>query len=141
MAFPTPQQIEEMFLLRQTNPEAYLEKYVDDNIALTITGQPHAFSGEIKGKDELKAKHVTPILGMLDLEKSPPQGEVVRVLGGGDSAWAAVEMKTTSQSKAGSPWVHENAYFIHFNNEGKIDIMRGYYDSAHLNKHNAEHKK
>lgn len=101
MSFPTPEQIEEIFKLRQTDAQAFLEKYVDDNVSLTVLGQKHAFSGEIKGKDELKAKHVTPILHMLDLEKSPPQAEVVRVLGGGDSPWAAVELKTTSTSKAG----------------------------------------
>jgi hypothetical protein len=41
--------------------------------------------------------------------------------------------------RAGKPWIHELAYIIHFS-DGKIDIMKGYYDSAHLNTHVADKK-
>jgi hypothetical protein len=101
MSFPTPQQIEQIFQLRQSDPPAFVE-YLDPNITLTTTGHDHAFSGEIKGKENVKTQHIAPILGLLDSEKAPFQQEVIRVIGGGDSPWAAVELKTTSTSKAGT---------------------------------------
>jgi hypothetical protein len=101
MSFPTIQEIEQIFQLRQSNSPAFVE-YLDPNITLTTTGHDHAFSGEIKGKENVKTQHVAPILNLMDSEKAPFQQEVIRVIGGGDSPWAAVELKTTSTSKAGT---------------------------------------
>jgi len=139
MSYPTPAQIEELFQIQVSDPPKFLES-IDPNIKLTTTGHKHEFAGELNGKDEILAKHVGPMMAMLDKENAPPQREVVRVVGGGDSAWAAVDLKTTSTTKKGKPWIHDTAYFIHFTSEGKIDEMRAFYDTAHLNKHHAEAK-
>lgn len=101
MSFPTPAQIEEIFKLRESTPAAFFE-HLDDNVVVTIMGNEHEMSGEITGKEALMFQHVQPILDLLDLEKSPTKQEIVRIVGGGDPPWAAVELKTTSTSKIGT---------------------------------------
>jgi hypothetical protein len=103
MSFPTPQQIGQIFQLRQSDPPAFVE-YLGPDITLATTGHDDAFSGEIKGKENVKTKHVAPILGLLDSEKASFQQDIIRVIGGGDSNFhgAAVELKTTSTSKRGT---------------------------------------
>lgn len=92
--------------------------------------------------------------------------EVVRVVGGGESAWAAVESLCTATSKYGksismtkhlstslgpisltqtltnpeTPYHLEFVDLVRFNSQGKIAQMKEFLDSGHIQKHVERHE-
>lgn len=72
---------------------------LDDNCDIKVTGYDHHFAGEEKGKDSVVKNVRENIFSMLN--ENTIKFEVVHVIGGGDSPWAAVECKGTGKSKTG----------------------------------------
>ena len=96
--------------------------------------------------------------------------EVIRVVGGGDSAWAAVELVATATSKYGEleisflnhvsclcsffptddacvlvhpldkPYRVEYVDLVRFNSQGKIAQLKEFFDSGHIQSHVVEHE-
>ena len=95
--YPTAYQIEEMFANRD-NPTLF-NTYLTDNVDVSVVGidfhiagnhrSPQAFHDNIWGR-------MTAVLKLETLRI-----EVRRVIGGGESAWAAVESSATAVSKSG----------------------------------------
>ena len=64
-----------------------------------IVGYDHHFAGEHKGKEALTKNLRDEIACIVDEDKV--HYEVINVIGGGDSPWAAIEAKATGKSKTG----------------------------------------
>ena len=73
---------------------------VAPNVETYIVGHDHHFAGTHKGIDALTEHNKNRALDMIDLSKGIKL-DIVRVIGGGDSPWASVEMKTQAKAKSG----------------------------------------
>ncbi|KAL8833810.1 MAG: hypothetical protein Q9205_003864 [Flavoplaca limonia] len=136
--YPTVHQIEEIFQTGEGGPEGFID-HIDPKVQVYIVGHDHHLAGEISGKDTLKDDHFAHFADLMDFDK-PNKLEILRVIGGGDSPWACVEVICTGKSKAGKKLSHECCFVVRFNLEGKITKFRAYYDSAHMNDHAEVHK-
>ena len=99
--YPTSYAIEDMFSSQggvATRRET-LNNIIDDNVDAKVVGYDYYFSGEHKGKDSLMKKFVGELFGMCN--EDTLDFEVVRVIGGGESPWAAIEAKATAKSETG----------------------------------------
>lgn len=99
--YPTAHQIEDMFQWRES-PET-MDKFdavVAPNVDAKGMGHDHHLAGEHRGADSWKEANKERIVGMLDMSKGIKL-DIVNVVGGGDSPWACVEMKTVAKTKAG----------------------------------------
>ncbi len=98
-SYPAIHQIEDMFQAGEAGPDAFM-KYVDPKVKMTVVGHDHALSGEFTGADSLEDHHFGEFANILDFSK-PNQLHIVRVIGGGDSPWACVEVKSNAKTTAG----------------------------------------
>ncbi|KAK5732048.1 hypothetical protein LTR17_010884 [Elasticomyces elasticus] len=138
MAYPSTQQIKDIFQAGESGSDGFM-KHVDANVVIDIVGHDHELSHKGKGADSLKDNHFAEFENMLDFSK-PNQLDIIRVIGGGDSSWACVEVKAAAKTKKGKEFNNECCFVINFNKEGKIVELRAYYDSEHVNGHIKEHK-
>lgn len=159
--YPTSFEIEDIFKWRES-PETMskFDEKIAKNLDATVMGNDHHLAGHHKGADAWKEDNRARMADMLDPSKGVSLD--VSVIGGGDTPWACVEMKTTGKAKSGEPsihtclsclkrgrlmhlkgkkWNHEYVAVVRFNLDGKITAMRVYMDSAHMNDHLEEHKK
>ncbi|KAL8887750.1 MAG: hypothetical protein Q9215_004724 [Flavoplaca cf. flavocitrina] len=97
--YPTVHQIEEIFQTGEGGPEGFID-HIDPKVQVYIVGHDHHLAGEISGKDTLKDDHFAHFADLMDFDK-PNKLEILRVIGGGDSPWACVEVICTGKSKAG----------------------------------------
>ena len=96
--YPTSHAIEDLFNNQPAFREAIIDS-VDDNVDVTITGYDHHFSGDHKGKDALQKNLGGEFGSLVDADKV--KYEIIRVIGGGESPWAAIEAKATGKTKTG----------------------------------------
>ena len=99
--YPTAYQIEDMFQWRES-PET-CEKFdavIADQVDAKIMGHDHHLAGEYKGKTAWREGSRARFHGMHDPNKRP-KPEIINVIGGGESPWACVELKTTGRAKSG----------------------------------------
>ena len=73
---------------------------IDDNVDAKLMGHDHHMVGDFKGKAAWKEGNRSRFTSLYDA-KSPPKTEFVNVIGGGDSPWACVELKTTGRGVSG----------------------------------------
>ena len=97
--YPTAYAIEDMFNHPASRHEAVISA-IDDNVDSNIMGYDHHFAGGHKGKEALLKNVMEDFSGMINEETV--SYEVVNVIGGGESPWAAVEGKATAKSKTGN---------------------------------------
>ncbi|MCJ1244838.1 hypothetical protein MMC30_002039 [Trapelia coarctata] len=137
--FPTPAAISAIFQYRFSSSglDAF-DTHVAPDVDVTITGQDHQRAGHNLGKADFR-REFERTNAAIDGEKNLSK-EVIRVIGGGESEWAAVEVRMTGTTKAGKDYVHEFVYTVKFNLEGKISVIRVYADTAHVASHNHENK-
>ncbi|KAL8824324.1 MAG: hypothetical protein Q9191_005132 [Dirinaria sp. TL-2023a] len=139
--YPSSYEIEDIFSWRES-PET-MDKFsarVAPNVETTIVGDDHHFAGTHKGIDALTKHNRDRALDIIDVSKGIKL-DIVRVIGGGESPWATVEMKTQAKAKSeGKKWNHEFVYIVRFDLDGKITKIRAYYDTAHINDHVETHK-
>ena len=95
--YPTAYQIEEMFNNRQN--ESIFHTYFTNPVnVFVVSEEDFPLAGRYKNTQEFH----DAILGRIAaLMKDDYRIEVQRVIGGGESAWAAVESKATGTSKNG----------------------------------------
>ena len=70
------------------------------NLSGRTMGYDHHLSGEFNGIDAWKKDHTANLTEMVDVSKGYSL-EVVNVVRGGESAWAAVETVTSGEAKSG----------------------------------------
>ncbi|MCJ1377272.1 hypothetical protein MMC17_000364 [Xylographa soralifera] len=143
--YPTAYETEEIFLLRGKAPDGKLTKqsafdsHFTDDAEIIIMGQDHQLKGN-HSKEDFKTEVQARISKLIDYSKPGGAYEVIRVVGGGDTPYAAIELKTTGTTKAGKPFVHEYVYMLRYNSERKITQMKGFFDSQHINSHVEENE-
>lgn len=95
--YPTAYQIEEMFANR--GAPSIFHTYLADPIDVTVVGKDFDVAGNYKS---MQAFH-DAIYGRVSqaLKVETIRVEVMRVVGGGESAWACVESLCTATSKYG----------------------------------------
>lgn len=95
--YPTAYQIEEMFANRDV--PSLFHNYLADPIDVTVVGQDFHIGGNYKSMQAFHDGIYARVAAALKVETI--RVEVVRVIGGGESAWAAVESLCTATSKYG----------------------------------------
>ncbi|KAI4193976.1 MAG: hypothetical protein LQ348_002735 [Seirophora lacunosa] len=113
-------QIEEIFSDRDV-PHVF-NSYLAENVEVTVVGMDLL----IGGSDALKMDTV--------------RVEVTRVIGGGESPWAAVESLATATSKYDKTFHMEFVDLVRFNSKGKIAQLKEYFDKGHMHNHLTEHE-
>jgi len=94
-------------LLREKREPGAVLSLCTEDFKFSVVGQEfdlaHSSTGLAAAKEYL-AGHLTPsILGLID-ESKPAKLKVVRVIGGGENPWAAVEFKSNATSLKGKTW-------------------------------------
>lgn len=95
--YPNSYQIEEIFANRDV-PNIF-HKYLADPIDVVVVGQDFHVGGHYKSMDAFHEGIYSRVADSLKIETI--RVEVVRVIGGGDSPWAAVESLCTAEGKYG----------------------------------------
>lgn len=95
--YPNIYQIEEIFSNRDT-PSVF-NAHLADHVDVTVVGKDFHISGNYKSKQAFHEEIFARVAAALKEETI--RTEVVRVIGRGDSAWAAVESLATATSKYG----------------------------------------
>ena len=125
--YPTSHEIEDIFRWRESpDTMSKFDERLAKNLDATVIGHDHHLSGHHKGLDAWKENNRARQEGMLDMSKGIQLD--VNVIGGGDSPWACVEMKTTGKAKSGELSTHSrpprstNSRLNHF--KGRSGITR-----------------
>ncbi|KAL9614242.1 MAG: hypothetical protein Q9167_001264 [Letrouitia subvulpina] len=134
--YPNAYQIEEMFCNRARAEK--FNQYLADPIDVTVVGQDFNIGGNYKSIQEFHDS--VYVRAIAALKEETIRIEVRRVIGGGDSAWAAVESYCTAVSKYDRPYVMEFVDFVRFDSDGKIAQLKEFFDSGHLHSHVEEHE-
>ena len=95
--YPTAYQIEEMFSSRAG--QSTFNSYCADNIEITIVGKGFNVGGYCRSAQHFDEDCFNRI--MAALRQETVRVEVLRVIGGGESAWAAVKSFMTATSRYG----------------------------------------
>lgn len=95
--YPNAYQIEEIFASRGS-PDRF-HSYLADDFDATVVGQDFHIGGHYNSIESFHKAIFTRVAAALKVETI--RVEVLRVIGGGDSAWAAVELVATATSKYG----------------------------------------
>ncbi|KAG8530273.1 uncharacterized protein KY384_004774 [Bacidia gigantensis] len=135
--YPTPYQIEEMFCNR--NEEEIFHTYLADRIDVSVSGTDFHVSGTYKTVDAFHDNIKVRIEAAIKLETR--RCEVRKVIGGGESAWAAVESYYEFESKEGREYKLEMVDLVRFDSNGKIAQMKEFMDSVAIHNLVDEHEK
>lgn len=102
--YPTPYAIEDLFNELTANRDEAVGSAMSDNVDVKVMGYDHHLASEPKGVDSLK-KWIEEFATLY--QDDTITFEVINVIGGGDSPWAAIEGNATAKSKTGTDqrWV------------------------------------
>ena len=96
--YPTAHEIEDIFRYRESPDTMSLwDERLAANLDGTVMGHDHHLSGQFKGVDAWKDQLRASIDGM----RKATSMEIINVIGGGESPWACVEIRTTGKAKSG----------------------------------------
>ncbi|KAM0802201.1 hypothetical protein BDR22DRAFT_845345 [Usnea florida] len=131
MPYPNAYQIEEMFANR-SNPSIF-NTYFTDSVDVIVVGQDFHLGGRYTSIEDFHN-------GLFERTVSRFKDrtytlEIVRVIGGGESAWAAVETMVNAITENGKPWKNEWVDLVRFNSQGKITQMKEFFDTGHVHNH------
>ena len=99
--YPSAHEIEDIFQLRESvDTQDQFTEYLAKNVEATVMGDDHHLSATHKGVDALVENNKDRLVGMQDRAK-PFSLDIINVIGGGESPWACVEMKTHGRAKSG----------------------------------------
>jgi hypothetical protein len=77
-----------------------LKQFLSPDAKIHIIGQGFPFAIQSDSFDTVMANVARPMHDLLDPDK-PSKSEVIRVIGGGNDPWAALDGKTTATTKNG----------------------------------------
>ena len=98
--YPTSHEIEDIIKWRESpDTMSKFDEKLAKNLDARVMGYDHHLSGTHKGADAWREDLRARMAGMLDTSK--PISLDVNAIGGGDTPWACVEMKTTGKAKSG----------------------------------------
>ncbi|KAL7626879.1 hypothetical protein AAE478_003653 [Parahypoxylon ruwenzoriense] len=118
---------------------SHIEATAAPDITFHIVGQGFQLANDLNGiqeiKDYFKGSMAPAFLSGLDTTMAMNH-EVVRVIGGGNSHWFAIELKGTGTSKkADKPYVSEAILVLRTNDQGKWVEVRVYMDTLQIQNH------
>ncbi len=163
--YPSAYQIEEMFANRLYTD--VFNSYLADNVdVLVVGGEDFHIGGRYNSVQSFHDAIYGHVSKTWKVETA--KMEVLRVIGGGDSPWAAVESVTTATTKYGEsvsmpniythpfkeqenlirewepcsdkPYANLHVDLVRFNSEGKIAQLRHFFDTRHVHDHVEEHE-
>jgi hypothetical protein len=95
--YPDGYEIEEIFSKRG-NPDEF-HKHLAEGLDVVVVGQDWHIGGNYNNKEKFHEGIYARVAAGLKIETI--RVEIIKVIGGGDSSWAAVESKCTAESKYG----------------------------------------
>ncbi|KAK4500873.1 hypothetical protein PRZ48_009065 [Zasmidium cellare] len=133
---PSQQEIASIFEKIRADGGDFLN-HLDPDVKLEVMGHDHA-TRKVHKSHQAMTEEIFAQFAFLDGNsfKSEPR----QVIGGGSSPWASVELILTGKSQKGKAFNHECVCIVHFNEGGKIDEARAYFDSSHLDDHFTHHR-
>ncbi|KAH0556478.1 hypothetical protein GP486_005620 [Trichoglossum hirsutum] len=125
---PTPKEIRDLFDkiygVGANHPHELISNHVAKNAKVHIIGEEYKNVTDVHDLERLFA----PVTGAIDKTK-PRHTELVRVIGGGDDQWAALEFVSTGTNTNGKPYHHENCIILRFGEDGKVVEGKAYLDT------------
>lgn len=135
--YPTRDEIEEIFSTRDV-PELF-HSHIAEHIDVSVPGQEDFhLSGHYKSIDAFHEAIYARVAAALKPETIVCV--VNRVIGGGDSSWAAVHSYTFATCKNGNPHRMEFVDLVRFNSDKKIAQMIEFFDTKQLHGHVEDHE-
>ncbi|KAL8816571.1 MAG: hypothetical protein Q9191_008306 [Dirinaria sp. TL-2023a] len=134
--YPSIYQVEEMFGNRVSDPSLF-HTYFANNFTVTVNGTDFHLKGHHTDTDTFHSIY-TRIVDHLKVDTL--KVEVVRVIGGGESAWATVVTNATALTRSDKPFHHEWVDLVRFDSHGKIVQMKEYLDTGLIGRHLDEHE-
>lgn len=120
--YPTPAQIKQIFDSRVD--QSVFNSHLADNISIIIVGHNSPFVGHYKSVQHFDEAVYARMAATLKMETA--KVEVVQVIGGGESASAAVESVVTGTSKLGEfVYLHvgDVSFFLSFDRASHMMVM------------------
>ncbi|TGO44023.1 hypothetical protein BCON_0648g00010 [Botryotinia convoluta] len=108
-----------------SNEPERLRQFLSPNAKIHIIGEDFPLAIQSNNLDTVIANVASPMHSLLDTNK-PSKTEVIRVIGGGNDSWAALDCK---------PFIHAFVYVVHFDSNGKISEVKGFFDTLHVHNH------
>ncbi|KAI0103210.1 hypothetical protein GGR51DRAFT_525018 [Nemania sp. FL0031] len=111
-----------------------LEEAFADDVKLEIPG----LGITIQGAETLKSAKPHPdIPDLADVIQfdQPGEASVSQVIGGGSDEWSVAILKSKAATRTGLPWNHETVVLMHFNSDNKVDSLKLYVDTKHIQDH------
>ncbi|KAK6443306.1 hypothetical protein LTR95_000132 [Oleoguttula sp. CCFEE 5521] len=129
-SYPSIDEIKQLCSHLGTNDTSPFFDRVSPNVEWDVLGT-HPAAGHFTTLSDWKKG----ALGVInDVLKEPLKLSVVNVAGGGDQAWAVVELEAASVCKNGMPYNQRYAWVMRFDDGGVIVQVRAYLDSALVQK-------
>lgn len=124
--YPTRNEIEKLFKNMETGNHAEVFKRVSPDVDWTVMGT-HPCAGRYKNLAEFQEATFSRLGKIM---KAPGIRLMVRnVFGGGDQAWATVELVAVAECKSGLKFDNTYAWCMRFDESGTIVEVRAYLDS------------
>ncbi|KAI1108451.1 hypothetical protein F5Y14DRAFT_83902 [Nemania sp. NC0429] len=109
--------------------------YFNNDVEFHVNGHEFHLANQVKGIDAIKVAATNGALAQIpnaiDYSK-PHSAEVLNVIGGVDSDWAAAVLKATATTFSGKEFNHEWVITIQFDDSGKIVYIKNYPDTLHI---------
>ncbi|CAF9935262.1 MAG: hypothetical protein HETSPECPRED_009719 [Heterodermia speciosa] len=114
---------------------AGFDKVIDDGFQGAVVGREFALGADqVIGKQAWIDQLVHPLRDAKDLDK-PSAMNVVRIIGGAEDGWNAIELLGTGTSKAGKEWHNETVVLARFTEDKQLIEAKIFLDQAHIQKH------
>lgn len=107
--YPSSHEIEDIFEWRGSLET--MDKFaarVSPQVEMTIMGHDHHLSATHKGVDAVHEHNKGQALEFVDMNKGLKL-DIIQVIGGGDTPWACVEMRTQAKAKSGKLFWYNDA--------------------------------
>ncbi|KAF2804174.1 uncharacterized protein BDZ99DRAFT_467546 [Mytilinidion resinicola] len=125
--YPTAPEISAIFKNMETGNYPEVFKRVSPNVDWTVMGT-HPCAGRYTTLAAFQ-KGTLKRLGAI-MKEPGIKLKVRNVIGGGEQAWAVVELVADAECKNGMPFENTYAWCVRFDEEGMVVQVRAYLDSA-----------
>ncbi|KAK3716368.1 hypothetical protein LTR37_006518 [Vermiconidia calcicola] len=115
--------------LGTSDPSPFFDR-VSPNVVWDVMGT-HPAAGHFTSLDDWKKGALGKINAVL---KEPLSLRVKNVVGGGDQAWAVLELEANGVCKNGMDYPQRYSWWLHFDDKGIVYEARAYLDSALVQK-------
>ncbi|PWY72281.1 hypothetical protein BO70DRAFT_298027 [Aspergillus heteromorphus CBS 117.55] len=119
--------MQEIFSNLETGNYDAFFTHVADDVHWTVTGT-HPTSGVFENKSDLQKGPLSRIGRCMDSDGLVLK--VINIAGGGTQPWAVAEPESNGHTRNGTRFDNKYAWVFRWNQEGVIEELRAYMDSA-----------